>query len=118
MHAADSDDHFNVWFVETGVTLDLSSGDIDILADLSGQEDSIFDIVSFVWTFPEDIDILDELCGPLALTAINAPPTIAGTRSVWTSTSGPLRHRLAAIILHQLTYNDKVTVCWEWDPRG
>lgn len=116
MHAPDSADHFNVWFVETGLTLDLSAGDIDILADLSGQEDSMFDIVSFVWT-SKDADILNDFCESLTAMATAAVPTPTGTLAVWDKSVGhTMQQRLAAIILHQLTYNDKVTVCWEWDP--
>lgn len=94
-----------IWFVESEITIELTTGELSILGELGGTEDSMFDIVSYVWN-------RDSLTGvaPAGFAA-----TAEGSEALWASLEGrPVRDRLAAIIQHQLTYLERVTVCYEW----
>lgn len=100
-----------VWFPETWVAFDVSCCDLDVFGDLSGEHDSMFDIVAYVW-LRQHMSFLQQIAGEVSLNDL----TPAGTMAVW-SRAGTLRQRAAAVVLHQLHYVEKMTVCYEWYPE-
>ena len=95
----------HVLFVESEITIELPAEELLVLGELGGTEDSMFDIVSYVWA-------RDSLTG-VAHEGFAA--TAEGSGALWASLEGrPALVRLTAIIQHQLTYLERVTVCYEW----
>jgi hypothetical protein len=93
-----------LWFVESNLSFEIAVREFDGLSELGGTEDSMFDIVSYVWYRgdTQDSSLSDDL-------------TTAGTAAVWVLLEGKsINERVLAIIHHQLLYLEKVTLCYKW----
>ena len=98
------------WFVKSNVSFDISCVELDVIDELNGVENSMWDIISFMWE-KKDSPFLQSIAAPID--GFEATP--AGTTALWkASISCPLRDRIAAQILHQLLYMHEVAICYDW----